>query len=110
MQRGDQTVLCRPGVAYQPDSILSVIDYQPADALYNILCRISPMDLGAPASRNPRPSGRGGGQGSRSFCSIPVSDATVISDPPFGTGQRLIFGFPVNFAISNLARLWPFLA
>src|SRR5215204_244586 len=49
----NQTVLCRPGVAYQPDSVLSVIDYQPNGARYNMLPRIPPIDLGAPASETP---------------------------------------------------------
>jgi hypothetical protein len=93
-------VLCRPGVAYQPDSVLSVIDYQPNDARYNMLPRIPPMDLGAPASGTPALPG---GEEVRGHLRspLPVSDATVFSDPPFGTGQRLIFGFPVNFTISD---------
>src|SRR5215203_5198334 len=76
-----QTVLCRPGVAYQPDSVLSVINYQPDGTLYNMLPRIPPMDLGAPASGTPALPG---GEEVRGHVRspLPVSDATVFSDPP----------------------------
>jgi hypothetical protein len=88
-------VLCRPGVAYQPDSVLSVINYQPDGALCNILPRIPPMDLGAPASGTPALPG---GEEVRGHARSPllVSDATVFSDP-LRHGSTTDLGIPCKF-------------
>ena len=92
----NQTVLCRPGVAYQPESVLSVINYQLDGARYNMLPRIPPMDLGAPASGTPALQG---GEDVRGHVRspLPVSKCHGLFRPTFGTGQRLTLRIPCKF-------------
>jgi hypothetical protein len=90
------TVLCRPGVAYQPDSVLSVIDYQPNGARYNILTPDSPYGSWCTSVRNPRPSGRGGGQGSPPFSSSRLGCHGLFR-PPLRHGSTTYLRIPCKF-------------